>query len=128
MLKIIGTKHALVVNGDGMDEISNISETYVAELKNGVISTYTLTPEELGIELASANEIVGGTSKENAQDINYILKGEKGPKRDIVVINAAAALYVAGKANSVKDAIPLAEDVIDSGKALEKLNEFREFA
>ncbi len=128
VLKIIGTKHALVVNGDGMDEISNISETYVAELKNGVISTYTLTPEELGIELASANEIVGGTSKENAQDINYILKGEKGPKRDIVVINAAAALYVAGKANSVKDAIPLAEDVIDSGKALEKLNEFREFA
>ncbi|MCG7852602.1 MAG: anthranilate phosphoribosyltransferase, partial [Methanosarcinaceae archaeon] len=128
VLKIIGTKHALVVNGDGMDEISNISDTFVAELKNGVISTYTLTPEELGIERASANEIVGGTPKENAQDINYILKGEKGPKRDIIVINAAAALYVAGKADSVKEAIPLVEDVIDSDKALEKLNEFRGFA
>ncbi|MBN1133841.1 MAG: anthranilate phosphoribosyltransferase [Methanosarcinaceae archaeon] len=126
VLKIIGTKHALVVNGDGMDEISNISDTYVAELKNGAISTYTMTPEELGIKRAKANEIVGGTPKENAQDINYILKGEKGPKRDIVVINASAALYVAGKADSIKNAIPIVEDLIDSGKALEKLNEFRE--
>jgi anthranilate phosphoribosyltransferase len=125
VLKILGTKHALVVNGDGIDEISNISDTYVAELKDGAISTYTLTPEKLGIERATANEIVGGTPKENAQDINYILKGEKGPKRDIVVINAAAALYVAGKADSVKDAIPIAKDAIDSGKTLEKLNEFR---
>ena len=67
---------------------------------------------------------MGGTPEENARDIIYILKGEKGPKRDIIVINSAAALYVAGKADSIKEAIPIVEEVIDSGKALDKLIEF----
>lgn len=128
VLKKLGTERALVVHGDGMDEISNISETFVAELKDGKVSTYTLMPEDLGIKCAVANDIAGGTPAENAQDIIYILKGEKGPKRDIVVMNAAAALYVAGKADSIKDAVSLAEDAIDSGKAMEKLEQFRDFS
>jgi anthranilate phosphoribosyltransferase len=124
VMKKLGVERAMVVHGDGMDEISNLSETYVAELKDGMISTYTITPEELGIKRATANDIVGGTPEENARDIIYILKGEKGPKRDIIVMNSAAALYVAGKADSIKEAIPIVEEVIDSGKALEKLIEF----
>ncbi|WP_094226693.1 anthranilate phosphoribosyltransferase [Methanolobus psychrotolerans] len=124
VMKKLGVERAMVVHGDGMDEISNISETYVAELKNGKITTYTLTPEELGISRAKANEIVGGTPKENALDIIYILKGEKGPKRDIIVMNSAAVLYVAGKAGSIKEAIPIVEEIIDSGKAMKKLLEF----
>ncbi|MHC1575861.1 MAG: anthranilate phosphoribosyltransferase, partial [Methanosarcinaceae archaeon] len=126
-LKNLGKKRVLVVHGNGMDEISTLSETYVAELKDGIVSTYTLIPEELGIKRATANDIVGGTPQENARDIIYVLEGEKGPKRDIIVINAAAALYIAGLAGSIKDAIPLAEEAIDSGKALEKLDEFRKF-
>jgi anthranilate phosphoribosyltransferase len=123
-MKKLGVERAMVVHGDGMDEISNISETCVAELKDGKISTYTLTPEELGVKRATANEIVGGTPKENALDIIYILRGEKGPKRDLIVINSAAALYVAGKAASVKEAIPIVEEIIDSGRAMQKLLEF----
>lgn len=124
VMKKLGVERAMVVHGDGMDEISNISETYVAELKDGKVSTYTLTPEELGIKRAKANDIVGGTPKENALDIIYILNGEKGPKRDIIVMNSAAALYIAGKAGSVKEAIPMIEEILDSGRAMEKLLEF----
>ncbi len=124
VMKKLGVQKAMVVHGDGMDEISNISETYVAELKEGNITTYTITPEELGIKRATAKDIVGGTPQENARDILYILKGEKGPKRDLIVMNSAAALYVAGKADSIKEAIPIVEDVIDSGKAMQKLIEF----
>ncbi len=124
IMKKLGVERAMVVHGDGMDEISNISHTYVAELKYDKITTYTLTPEEIGINRATAKDIVGGTPEENASDILYILKGEKGPKRDLIVMNSAAALYVAGKANSIKEAIPMVEDVIDSGKAMQKLIEF----
>ncbi|MDW7731430.1 MAG: anthranilate phosphoribosyltransferase [Methanolobus sp.] len=124
VMKELGVERAMAVHGDGMDEISNISETYVAELKAGKVTTYTLTPEELGIKRATTSDIAGGTPKENAQDIIRILKGEKGPKRDLIVMNSAAALYVAGKAGSVKEAIPMVEEVIDSGRAMEKLLEF----
>lgn len=126
-LKKLGTKRALVVHGEGMDEISNIAETYVAELKDGMIQTYTLTPEDLGVKRSHPHEIVGGTPSENAQDILYILKGEKGPKRDIVVINTAAALYVGGVAETIRHGVSLVEETIDSGKALKKLDEFRDF-
>ncbi|WP_340819482.1 anthranilate phosphoribosyltransferase [Methanolobus sp. WCC4] len=124
VMKKLGVERAMVVHGDGMDEISSISETYVAELKDGEITTYTLTPEELGINRATIDDIAGGTPEENAKDIIRILKGVKGPKRDIIVMNSAAALYVAGKAASVKEAIPMIEEVLDSGKALQKLIEF----
>lgn len=124
VLKKLGAKRAMIVHGDGMDEISNISETQVAELKDGKIRTYKISPEDMGIKRAKATDIVGGTPAENAKDIIYIFKGEKGPKRDLIVINAAAALYVAGAADSLKEAIPMVEAVIDSGKAMEKLRQF----
>ncbi|ABE53215.1 anthranilate phosphoribosyltransferase [Methanococcoides burtonii] len=127
VLKKLGKEHVMVFHGDGMDEISTLSETFVAELKDGIISNYTLTPEELGVARAKATDIVGGTPEENAHDLLYILNGEKGAKRDIVVVNAAAAIYVAGLAISIKDAIPLAEEAIDSRKALNKLKELVEF-
>lgn len=123
----LGTEHALVVHGDGMDEITNTGETYVAELKNGRVSTYTLTPEALGMLKANYEDIKGGTPKENARDLLCIFKGQKGPKRDIVVLNAAAALYVGGIVGSIRQAIPIAEDAIDSGKVMVKFNQFRTF-
>jgi len=123
----LGTEHAMVVHGDGMDEITNTGETYVAELKNGEVSTYTITPESLGILRASLEDIKGGTPKENARDLLCIFKGQKGPKRDLVVMNAAAALYVSGIVGSIKQAIPIAEDAIDSGKVMVKFNQFRTF-
>ncbi|QLC50910.1 anthranilate phosphoribosyltransferase [Methanolobus zinderi] len=124
VMQKLGVERAMAVHGDGMDEISNVSETYVSELKDGKVSSYTITPEELGIERATVADITGGTPLENARDIVSILKGVKGPKRDLIVINSAAALYVAGKAGSIKEAIPLVEEIIDSGKAMEKLLEF----
>ncbi len=126
-LKELGSEHALVVHGDGMDEISNISETFVAELKNGEVSTYTLTPEALGMLRAKPEDIEGGSPKENARDLLCIFKGQKGPKRDLVIINAAAALYVSGIVGSIRQAIPIAENAIDSGKVMVKFNQFKTF-
>ena len=123
----LGTEQALVVHGDGMDEISNTGETFVAELKHGKVSTYTLTPESLGMLRANPEDIRGGSPKENARDLLRIFKGQKGPKRDLVVLNAAAALYVSGIVGSIRQAIPIAEDAIDSGKVMVKFNQFRAF-
>lgn len=123
----LGSEHALVVHGDGMDEISTIGETYVAELKNGEVTTYTLTPESLGMMKARLEDIKGGTPKENARDLLCIFKGQKGPKRDLIVLNAAAALYVSGIVGSIRQAIPIAEDAIDSGKVMVKFNQFRTY-
>ncbi len=126
-LKELGSEHALVVHGDGMDEISNIGETFVAELKNGEVKTYTLTPEALGMLRAKPEDIEGGSPKENARDLLCIFKGQKGPKRDLVILNAAAALYVSGIVGSIRQAIPIAEDAIDSGKVMVKFNQFKTF-
>lgn len=123
----LGTEQALVVHGDGMDEISNTGETFVAELKHGKVSTYTLTPESLGMMRAKPEDIVGGSPKENARDLLSIFKGQKGPKRDLIVMNAAAAIYVSGIVGSIKQAITIAEDAIDSGKVMVKFNQFRAF-
>jgi len=123
----LGTEQALVVHGAGMDEISNTGETYVEALKNGKVSTYTLTPESLGMLRANPEDIVGGYPKENARDLLRIFKGQKGPKRDLIVMNAAAALYVSGIVGSIRQAIPIAEDAIDSGKVMVKFNQFRNF-
>ena len=123
----LGTEQALVVHGDEMDEISNTGETFVAELKKGMVSTYTLTPESLGMLKANPRDIIGGSPQENARDLLSIFKGQKGPKRDLVVINAAAALYVGGIVGSIRQAIPIAEDAIDSGKVMVKFNQFRTF-
>ncbi|HEX7576360.1 MAG TPA: anthranilate phosphoribosyltransferase, partial [Candidatus Methanoperedens sp.] len=123
VLNILGTKRALVVHGSGMDEISTAGETQIVELKDGKVTKYTVTPEKLGIKRAAIADIAGGTPQENAKDIVDVLKGKKGAKRDIIVVNAGAALLVSGKAQSLEAGIKMANVSIDSGAALKKLNE-----
>jgi len=122
----LGSERAIVVHGeDGLDEITITGPTFVSELKDGIITDYTIYPEEFGIKRATANDIVGGSAKDNANIIMEILKGTKGPKRDIVVINTAAALYVGKKCATIKAGVILAEELIDSGTAHRKLQELR---
>jgi len=124
VLSILGTERALVVHGSGMDEITNTGETQIVELNHGGITKYTVTPEKLGIKRASASDIAGSTPEENARDIVEVLKGKKGAKRDIIAINAGAALLVGGKAETLASGIKMAGEAIDSGAALNKLKEF----
>lgn len=125
----LGSEKAMVVHGkDGLDEITTTAPTYVSEIKEGKIIDYVIEPEDLGIPLAKVEDIKGSSAKENADIIINILKGEKGPKRNIVVINTAAALYVGKIAGNLEEAIKIAEDTIDSGKAYEKLNELIQYS
>ncbi|PRR81243.1 Anthranilate phosphoribosyltransferase [Clostridium vincentii] len=120
----LGLKRAMVVHGDdGLDEITTTTTTTVCEVSNGKIKEYKIDPTKYGIARANIQDIAGGTPKENSQIIINVLKGEKGPKRDIVVINAGAALYVAQIVDSLEDGITLANKLIDSGKAYEKYKE-----
>jgi anthranilate phosphoribosyltransferase len=129
VLNNLGTKHALVVHGhDGLDEISTTTETTVSELKNGDVTTYTISPEQFGITRTTIENLRGGDAQANAKITEDILKGEKGPFRDIVLINAAAALMTAGKAEDITDGLVLAAESIDSGNALKKLEQLREFS
>lgn len=107
----------MVVHGDGTDEITITGETRVFELYDGTISQYTLTPEEFGISRVSRDAITGGTPAENAQTIREIFSGRKGPCRDIVLLNAAAAIYLGEKASCLYDGYDIACNVVDSGKA-----------
>ena len=124
-MKYMGVSHALVVHGaDGMDEITITDKTYIAELKDGQIKEYTITPEEFGISRIKPSELIGGNSQENAKTTIAILKGEeKGPKRTIVTLNAGAGIYVAGLAPSIKAGMEMAEKAIDDGSAFAKLQE-----
>ena len=125
VLKNLGVKSALTVYGlDGMDEISVSDKTAVCELKDGEIMSYEISPEYFGMENASKEDLVGGSPKENAQITLSILNGEKGPRRNAVLLNSAAGLYVAGKVESLREGVELAEEIIDSGKALEQLEKF----
>ena len=128
VLAILGSERAMVVHGDGMDEISNVSETTIASLEDGKVSTYTVEPEDFGFARAKISDIAGRTPEENARDIVSVFKGEEGAKRDIVVLNAGAAILVGGKADDLESGVRKAEDVIDSGAALAKLRAFVEFA
>lgn len=122
VLKNLGSISAFVVSGnDGLDEITVTAETKVSELKNGVVNTYYIKPEDFGMKPCKLFELQGGDPDDNARIIREVLKGEKGAKRDVVVLNAAAAIAASGKAKDFKDGIKLAEESIDSGKALEKL-------
>ncbi|MDO4463710.1 MAG: anthranilate phosphoribosyltransferase [Bacillota bacterium] len=126
VLNSLGVKRALVVYGtDKMDEISASSPTFVCELNSGEYKSYAIKPEDFGLNSCKKEELVGGTPEENAQITLAILKGEKGPKRNAVLLNAGAALYIGGKADSIADGIKLAAELIDSGKALAKLEEFK---
>ena len=127
VFKNLGVKSALTVYGlDGMDEISASDKTAVCELKDGEIMSYEISPEYFGMEMASKEDLVGGDAKENAQITLSILNGDKGPKRNAVLLNSAAALYVAGKVESLREGVGLAEEIIDSGKALEQFEKFIE--
>ena len=127
VLNNLGVKSAMVVYGlDGMDEISASDKTAVCELKDGKTMTYELSPEYFDMEIASKEDLVGGDARENAKITLSILNGEKGPKRNAVLLNSAAGFYVAGRVDSLKDGVKLAEEVIDSGKALKQLEKFIE--
>ncbi|MFW7380413.1 MAG: anthranilate phosphoribosyltransferase [Oligoflexus sp.] len=126
-LKELGSEEVMLVSGaDGMDEITCVSTTRVAHLKNNRISFYTISPEDLGIKRAQADELKGGDPAMNAGIIEQIFAGtERGPKRDVVVINAAAALMVGGMVEDLLAGIKLAEEILDSGRALDLLNSLR---
>ncbi len=118
-LKMLGARRAMVVHGQGMDEISLLGKTRVVELRDGWVTSFLLDPVEYGIANASLDALGSGDAIANAAVIREILAGrEKGPKRDIVVLNSAAAIIVAGLADSFSQAIPLAQASIDGGKAL----------
>jgi len=123
-LNILGTERAMVVHGEGLDEITTTGTTNITELNNGKITSYTLTPEELGIQRVNIKDIRGGTPLDNSKDIIKVLLGENGAKRDIIALNAAASIILGGKAESFREGIVFAENTIDSGRALKKLKEF----
>ena len=124
VLRDLGCSGALVVLGsDGLDEITLTGVSQIAELKNGEVTSYSLDPGELGFEYCGSDDLKGGSPEENAAIIQEILNGEKGPRRDIVVLNSAAAIYVAGKAESLDLAVQLAVNSIKSGKARDKLED-----
>jgi anthranilate phosphoribosyltransferase len=119
----LGSKRAMVVHGcDGIDEITVTGPTFVAELLNGQVREYEITPEQFGIKRAAMDEIRGGDAKVNAGIVRAVLSGEKGPKRDIVLLNAAAALYLVGKAADMAEGVKVAGCIIDGGEALKKLD------
>lgn len=129
VLARLGVKRAMVVYGqDCLDEISLSAPTSVCELRNGEITKYEITPEQFGLARCKKTDLEGGTKEENAKIIRDIFSGVKGPRRDAVVLNSAAALHVAREDLSMEDALKEVERVIDSGKATEKLDEFIAFS
>ena len=123
----LGVKHAYIVHGqDGLDEITNTDRTKVSELKDGTVNTYFISPEDFGLEKSRKEDLAGGDAGENAKITIDILEGKKGPKRDITIMNAAAALITADKAADLKEAAGIASGAIDSGAAMKKLEEIKE--
>jgi anthranilate phosphoribosyltransferase len=128
VLARLGTKSAFVVHGaGGLDEVSVLGTTKVSEVKDGKVITYQIDPKEFGLEYAGIEQLIGGTAKENADITMNILEGEKGPKRDIVLLNAALALVAAGSAENISEGLKQAAQAIDSGLARAKLNEMIDF-
>jgi anthranilate phosphoribosyltransferase len=121
----LGVQRGMVVYGhDGFDEISLSAPTTVCELRDGFIKSYEIEPEQFALERCKKEDLIGGTPAENAQITRNILAGEKGPKRNAVLINSAAAIHIAKPEISIKDGIALAAEAIDSGKAAEQLKQF----
>jgi anthranilate phosphoribosyltransferase len=121
-LSMLGLRRALVVHGsDGLDEVTITGPTRIAEVRNGLVHSYEVTPEEFGLTRAPMETISGGDAAANADIIRRVLAGEKSPRRDVTLLNAAAALVAAGKADHLADALPLGAKSIDSGEAAEKL-------
>jgi len=129
VLAELGTIRAAVVHGaDGLDEISNTGESHVSEVHEGVVRTSRTRPEDFGLPRATIADLQGGDREENAQIIRQILAGEPGPRRDIVMMNASAALVMGGKARDFKEGVTLAAHSVDSGQAAGKLSALVEFS
>ncbi|MFC1921147.1 anthranilate phosphoribosyltransferase [Chloroflexota bacterium] len=129
VLQSLGCDHALVVHGeDGLDEITLTGKSRVCELKNGEINSYAINPGDFGLLKASQDDLKGGNAEENAAVLRDILSGIPGPKRDIVVLNAAAALVAGNKAESIEQGIKQAVESIDKGQAMDKLKRLVEFS
>ena len=135
VLQRLGSKHAITIYGqNGIDEMSITSESLVWELWEDEIIDYPVGPEDFGLERAAAETIRGGAPAENAETLRLVLQGEKGPRRDVVLMNAAAAIVVGGKTKhptglpALREGVKIAEEVIDSGKAWEKLEKLVEFS
>ena len=127
VLKNLGSVRAMVVHGlEGLDEISLCGPTQVAELRDGQVKEYVLEPEKVGLKRCKLEDLHGGSAEQSALIVKAVLAGEKGPARDVVLLNSGAALYVSGKATSVQDGIALAAASIDSGKARQKLEQLVE--
>lgn len=124
----LGSEEAMVVSSDdGMDEFSLSAKTHVAHLKDGKVYKYKLSPKEFGFSHSPMEKLKGGNSKENAEILESILKGEKGPRRDVVIMNSAAAIITSGLSKEIKTAVKIAEESIDSGKAYNKLEQLRSY-
>ena len=127
VLRNLGADHAFVVCGeDGLDEFTLTERTRVTELSGGKIKTYYVTPEDFGLTRCAPSDLAGGDAAENAAIILEIFKGKKGPARDIVVLNSAAAITAGGKSATIRDACSVAEEALDSGSALQKLDKLVE--
>jgi anthranilate phosphoribosyltransferase len=119
----LGTERAMVVHGDGLDEITVSGMSRIAEIKQGVISEYTVVPEEFGLRRSPVSALAGHSPVENAALIRAVFSGMQGPARDVVIMNAGAAVYLGAKTDSLAEGISLAEKAIDSGAAAQKLEE-----
>lgn len=125
VLANLGVKRAMVVHGhDGLDEVSLSAKTTVCEVNQGQINSFFLDPHQFGIEYCQPEDLVGGDPATNADIARRILSGEKGPKRDVVLLNSAVCLYMSYNNITLRECVKLAEEIIDSGKAMEQLNKF----
>jgi anthranilate phosphoribosyltransferase len=125
VLRDLGSERALVVHGDGLDEITTTGETLAAELRDGAVRVRRLTPEEAGLPRAERRALLGGDVERNVAIARAVLDGGRGPQRDIVLLNAAAALYVAGLVEDLKEGVAAAAAAIDTGRAAEVLEQLK---
>jgi anthranilate phosphoribosyltransferase len=128
-LQYLGCNHALVVHGeDGLDEITTGGKTHVCEVKGGHMVNYVISPEKIGLIQSNSDSLKGGIAKENAEMLRNILKGTPGPQRDAVLMNAAAVLLAGDKVETLQRGVELAQNTIDSGQALKKLEQLIELS
>jgi anthranilate phosphoribosyltransferase len=128
-LVALGCDHALVVHGaDGLDELSTTGPSRIAEARNGTVNVYSLDPERFGLSRARVGDLSGGSGEDNAALTQALLDGERGPRRDIVLLNAAAVLVVGGKAKDISEGMAVAVEAIDSGAARRALDSLVEFS
>jgi len=125
VLSNLGVKKAMVVHGhDGLDEISLTASSTICEVNNGYLNSFFLDPRQFGFEYCTPADLTGGGPKENAEIARRVLSGEKGPKRDIVLLNSAVCLYMFYDNITLRECVKMAAEMIDSGKAMEQLNKF----